>query len=58
MLEVADKENVALSMRPSAVSKHHDPAMDRDIQSIQDLSVGDILKGYVKNFTKVGVFVR
>ncbi|XP_022096574.1 protein RRP5 homolog [Acanthaster planci] len=57
VLEVADKENVALSMRPSAVSKHHDPAINPDISSIQELSVGDVVKGYVKNFTKVGVFV-
>lgn len=32
--------------------------MDREIKSLDDLKEGDIIRGYVKSYSDVGVFVR
>ena len=32
--------------------------MDREIKSLDDLKEGDIIRGYVKSCSDVGVFVR
>lgn len=45
-----DTEKIAVSLRTSS-------ATDKCINSISDLSVGDVVKGYVKNVANNGVYV-
>lgn len=42
----------------SSVSILATKEIDREIKSLDDLNKGDIVRGYVKNCSDVGVFVR
>lgn len=52
------KKRVALSMRPSKILSSSLPVEDPEITLISDLSVNDIVRGFVKNVTDAGLFVN
>ena len=58
----ADEGKVDLSLRASRtrdqVKEEADTPPDPEITSLEDLSKGDVVRGYVKAVTNVGVFVR
>lgn len=49
---------VALSMRPSKVLSSSLPVEDPEITSISELTVNDLVRGFVKNVTDAGLFVN
>jgi len=53
----APNKRVHLSARPSKVLSSSLPVEDRDISSISQIKVNDILRGFVKNVVDNGVFV-
>ncbi|XP_070539661.1 protein RRP5 homolog [Ptychodera flava] len=58
ILDCKDKRHITLSARQSRVDRETSQTIvDSDIQSIDDVTAGDLVKGYVKNNTDVGVFV-
>ena len=54
-----DKSNkrLRLSLRPSRVLNSSLPIKDREITSFSQLSVGDVIRGFVKNVSDKGLFV-
>lgn len=54
----APNRRMSLSMRPSKVLSSSLPVSDPEINSISQLNVNDILRGFVKNVTDTGVFVN
>ncbi|KAH9906139.1 nucleic acid-binding protein [Xylariomycetidae sp. FL2044] len=54
-----DKSNkkIRLSSRPSRVLNSSLPVKDREITSLSQLSVGDVIRGIVKNVSDKGLFV-
>ncbi|KAK4106327.1 nucleic acid-binding protein [Parathielavia hyrcaniae] len=54
-----DKSNkrLRLSMRPSRVLNSSLPVKDREITKSSKLEVGDIIRGFVKNVSDMGLFV-
>lgn len=46
------------SINPMIFSYYITEKCDKDIQSLNDFEEGDIVRGYVKAVTDVGVFVR
>lgn len=54
-----DKSNkrLRLSLRPSRVLNSSLPIKDREITSLTQLNVGDIVRGFVKNVSDKGLFV-
>ncbi|KAI0022028.1 hypothetical protein F4780DRAFT_242578 [Xylariomycetidae sp. FL0641] len=54
-----DKSNkkLRLSMRPSRVLSSSLPVKDREITTLSQLNVGDVVRGFVKNVADKGVFV-
>ncbi|XP_044173478.1 protein RRP5 homolog [Acropora millepora] len=63
VLAVKDHSHIDLSLRPSRTEgsttedKEATKEIDREIKSLDDLNKGDIVRGYVKNCSDVGVFV-
>ena len=57
-----DEDKVDLSLRASRtgeqVKEEADTPPDPEIASLEDLAEGDVVRGYVKAVTNVGVFVR
>ncbi|KDQ17789.1 hypothetical protein BOTBODRAFT_29943 [Botryobasidium botryosum FD-172 SS1] len=52
------KKRITLSARPSRVSPGDSaPVIDREIESVQDLKVGDSVRGFVKSVADHGLFV-
>lgn len=66
MLEVSDDGHIDLSLRPSrvlsaeGVDKSEMPDVtDKEIQSVEDISEGDVVRGFVVSVAqRAGVFVR
>ncbi|XP_077992848.1 protein RRP5 homolog [Glandiceps talaboti] len=60
VLDCQDKNHILLSTRQSRLKNNQDNGKNiyNDIQSIDDVQKGDLVKGYVKNNTYVGLFVR
>ncbi|KAI1268533.1 nucleic acid-binding protein [Xylariaceae sp. FL1019] len=54
-----DKSNkrVRLSLRPSRVLSSSSPIKDREVVNVEQLQVGDIIRGFVKNVSDKGLFV-
>ncbi|KAI8966758.1 nucleic acid-binding protein [Daldinia sp. FL1419] len=54
-----DKSNkkIRLSTRPSRVLNSSLPVKDREITNVSQISVGDVLRGFVKNVSDKGLFV-
>lgn len=50
-------KRIALSARPSKVLSSSLPVKDRDVTSITQLKVNDIVRGFIKNVADNGVFV-
>ncbi len=46
------------SLRASQIGGSKDCVEDPEVETISDLSKGQVLRGYVKAVTDVGVFVR
>ncbi|XP_015771536.1 PREDICTED: protein RRP5 homolog [Acropora digitifera] len=63
VLAVKDHSHIDLSLRPSRTEgsttedEEATKEIDREIKSLDDLNKGDIVRGYVKNCSDVGVFV-
>lgn len=53
----ASNKRLSLSMRPSKVLSSSLPVEDPEINSISQLNVNDVLRGFVKNVADNGVFV-
>lgn len=53
----ASNKKIYLSTRPSKVLSSSLPVADRDISSISQVAVNDILRGFIKNVADSGVFV-
>ncbi|KAI0195118.1 hypothetical protein EV127DRAFT_508663 [Xylaria flabelliformis] len=55
-----DKSNkrLRLSLRPSRVLNSSLPVKDREITSLAQLKVGDLIRGFVKNVSDKGLFVN
>ena len=54
---------VDLSLRPSRTGEHKVQSIDTEpvdaeVTSVEDLSVGQVLRGYVKAVTDTGNFIR
>ncbi|KAI0389319.1 nucleic acid-binding protein [Xylariaceae sp. FL0594] len=54
-----DKSNkrLRLSLRPSRILNSSSPVKDREITSLKQLNVGDIIRGFVKNVADKGLFI-
>ncbi|XP_006815336.1 protein RRP5 homolog [Saccoglossus kowalevskii] len=57
ILDCKDEKHVTLSLRQSRINHNIVSVPDKEIRNLCDLSVGDIVKGYVKDYSEVGVFV-
>ena len=55
-VDVPNKK-ISLSVRPSKVLSSSLPVEDRDITSIDQLKVGDIVRGFVRRVADIGLFV-
>lgn len=55
-LDVANKK-VTLSARPSRVMDNKAKVEDPEIQTIAQVKVGDVLRGFIRNVTDKGIFV-
>ncbi|KAL8968017.1 MAG: hypothetical protein Q9183_002658, partial [Haloplaca sp. 2 TL-2023] len=53
----APNKRVFLSTRPSKVLSSSLPVNDREIRTIADLQVNDIIRGFVKNVSNNGLFI-
>jgi rRNA biogenesis protein RRP5 len=55
-----DKPNkkLRLSVRPSRILSSNSPVVDREIMRADQISKGDIIRGFIKNVTDQGVFVN
>lgn len=52
------KRQLTLSTRPSKIyPKQTNPIVDREIDSVSDLQVGDSVRGYIKSVVDHGLFV-
>ena len=51
------KKRVTFSTRPSKILSSSLPIRDRDIASISQLEVNDVVRGFIKNVADTGVFV-
>ena len=53
-----DEDKVDLSLRASRTGEQVKEEADPEIASLEDLAEGDVVRGYVKAVTNIGVFVR
>lgn len=53
----SSSQRITLSARPSRVLSSSLPIQDRDIISIEQLKVDDIVRGFIKNISEKGIFV-
>ncbi|PWY88997.1 nucleic acid-binding protein [Aspergillus heteromorphus CBS 117.55] len=51
------KKKITLSLRPSKVLSSSLPVQDREISSIEQLKVGDVVRGFVRRVADNGLFV-
>lgn len=54
----ASNKRISLSMRPSRVLNSSLPVKDREITSISQLKVNDVVRGFVRNVADNGVFIN
>jgi rRNA biogenesis protein RRP5 len=53
-----DKKQLVVSTRASRIQpEDHPPIVDREINGIEDLKVGETVRGFVKNIPEHGIFV-
>ncbi|PYI21088.1 putative rRNA biogenesis protein RRP5 [Aspergillus violaceofuscus CBS 115571] len=52
-----DKKKISLSTRPSKVLSSGLPVQDKEITSIKDLAVNDVVRGFVRRVADNGLFV-
>ncbi|KAI0166315.1 nucleic acid-binding protein [Xylariaceae sp. FL1272] len=54
-----DKSNkrVRLSLRPSRILSSSSPIKDREVINVEQLQVGDVVRGFVKNVSDKGLFI-